>query len=1064
MLKTLTNIIFSTKLTALFLFIFAAACGVATFIENDYGTPAAKSVVYNARWFEFVIFILTINLIGNIFKYKLYAKHKLAVFTFHLALIVIVIGAAVTRYIGFEGLMPIREGNSTNLIVSDETYFQFKVDDRIKQYTFDKKLFLNTYYNSKFNYGLTFNNKNVEVSYAGFLPNAIDTVEKKENGDDYLELVTVGQVGRESKYLKNGITKSINGLLVAFNDTTYEDAIKILTTDSGLIVNSPFEIQYMKMDDQSKGTLKQDTIHKFEKRRLYNVGGIQIVYKDLHKGVGIKKISVSKDRAKGTDVLVVNVKSGNEQKQVNLAGGKGFVSPKTEFKLNGLNFTLGYGSTHIAVPFQVRLNDFKLERYPGSMSPSSYESEVTLIDMRNNVEFDQRIYMNNVLDYDGYRLFQSSYDQDELGTVLSVNHDFYGTAISYLGYFLLALGMILTLFSKKSRFNTLRNKIKKIRTSRNVMGILLLLGLLAYQTGFTQTNQDSSNHDNHNHEGHTHNSEHNHNEHSEEQIKKADLQVPPKVEISKQHADKFGKLLVQDRGGRIKPLQTMASEIVRKVFRKESYDGMMPAEILLNMIYYPQYWQQQYIIKVSNEELGESLNAKDKYVRFIDLFDDNFRYKLAKDAEQANRKKPAERSKYDKEVIAVDERANICFMVFQGSLLKIFPKPNDENNTWFTSQDYKQFEGPDTLFVKSILPLYYGSISSSYKTNNWALADSALQFISDYQYKHGADVIPEQSKIDIEITYNRVNIFKRLFMYYALVGLVLLLFIFADIFNARKYKKTVVKIFTIILFGLFSLHTLGLIARWYISGYAPWSNGYESMIYIGWATIFAGFLFSRTSKMTLAATSILTALILMVAHLNWLDPEITPLVPVLKSYWLMIHVAIITASYGFLGLGALLGFMNLILMIIKNTNNKTRVNSTIKELTYINEMTLTVGVFMAAVGTFLGGVWANESWGRYWGWDPKETWALVIVLVYSIILHLRLIPKAGGKYLFNLVSVVGFSSVIMTYFGVNYYLSGLHSYAKGDPVPIPVFVYYTIAVIAITAILAYLRNKSNKLI
>jgi ABC-type transport system involved in cytochrome c biogenesis permease subunit len=176
----------------------------------------------------------------------------------------------------------------------------------------------------------------------------------------------------------------------------------------------------------------------------------------------------------------------------------------------------------------------------------------------------------------------------------------------------------------------------------------------------------------------------------------------------------------------------------------------------------------------------------------------------------------------------------------------------------------------------------------------------------------------------------------------------------------------------------------------------------------------------------------------------------------------MIHVAVITGSYGFLGLGALLGFMNLILMIVKNAKNKIKVNNTIKELTHINEMTLTVGLFMAAVGTFLGGIWANESWGRYWGWDPKETWALVIVLVYAMILHLRFIPKLNGKYLFNLVSVLAFATVIMTYFGVNYYLSGLHSYAKGDPVPIPTFVYYTVAVIVITAILAYLKNRKLK--
>jgi len=264
------------------------------------------------------------------------------------------------------------------------------------------------------------------------------------------------------------------------------------------------------------------------------------------------------------------------------------------------------------------------------------------------------------------------------------------------------------------------------------------------------------------------------------------------------------------------------------------------------------------------------------------------------------------------------------------------------------------------------------------------------------------------------------------------------------------------------LFVTLIVHTLGLGARWYISGHAPWSNGYEAMLFVAWASVLMGFVFARTNKMTLAASAILACVVLFVANMNFLDPQITPLVPVLKSYWLMVHVAIMVGSYAPLTLGVLLGFMNLLLMIFKTTKNRVKINGIIKELTYINEMNLTVGVFMAVMGTFLGGVWANESWGRYWGWDPKETWALIIVLYYAIVLHLRFIPKANGRYLFNLMAVIGFAVVLMTYFGVNYYLSGLHSYAAGDPVPIPDFVPYTVLIVAAIAILAYFRNKKDK--
>jgi len=204
-------------------------------------------------------------------------------------------------------------------------------------------------------------------------------------------------------------------------------------------------------------------------------------------------------------------------------------------------------------------------------------------------------------------------------------------------------------------------------------------------------------------------------------------------------------------------------------------------------------------------------------------------------------------------------------------------------------------------------------------------------------------------------------------------------------------------------------------------------------------------------------------LILHTAHLSWMDPQITNLVPVLKSYWLVIHVAIITASYAFLALGALLASVNLILMILISRRKFQYIDLTIRELSNIMEMALIVGLYMLTIGTFLGGVWANESWGRYWGWDPKETWALVTVLIYAFISHMRMVPGLRGIFGFNLAGLVGFSSVIMTYFGVNYYLSGLHSYAKGDPLPVPVFVYYTLAVVFVVSISAYINyGKLNR--
>jgi cytochrome c-type biogenesis protein CcsB len=195
--------------------------------------------------------------------------------------------------------------------------------------------------------------------------------------------------------------------------------------------------------------------------------------------------------------------------------------------------------------------------------------------------------------------------------------------------------------------------------------------------------------------------------------------------------------------------------------------------------------------------------------------------------------------------------------------------------------------------------------------------------------------------------------------------------------------------------------------------------------------------------------------------MNLLDPEITPLQPVLKSYWLMIHVAIITGSYGFLGLGAILGFFNLLLYLFRNQKNGQIVTLNINEITYVSEMTITIGLFMLTIGTFLGGIWANESWGRYWGWDPKETWALVSVLVYAVILHLRYIPALKGKFLFNAVSLWGYTAILFTFFGVNFYLVGLHSYAQGDGLgTIPNGIWIATGLFALFTVIAAIKNKS----
>jgi len=401
-------------------------------------------------------------------------------------------------------------------------------------------------------------------------------------------------------------------------------------------------------------------------------------------------------------------------------------------------------------------------------------------------------------------------------------------------------------------------------------------------------------------------------------------------------------------------------------------------------------------------------------------------------------------------------------MVYTGSLIQIWPKPNDHNNKWYATIEALQTLDPkDAQMVRLMAMGYFSAVDSALKSGDWSNADKALSLIDKYQHFAGASVYPSETRAKVELAYNKWNIFEQLWPLYFILGFALLLLSFLKILKPSFKIEGFTKVTLGLLIVFFAAHTAGLAMRWYIAGHAPWSNGYESMVYIAWATVLAGFIFSRKSAITLAATGIMAGIILFVAHLNWLDPQVTNLVPVLQSYWLAIHVAMITASYGFLGLGALLGMITLILFILKNPANEARLNLAIKELNGINEMSLMIGLILLTVGNFLGGVWANESWGRYWGWDPKETWALVTILVYAVVIHLRMIKGAYNDYSFSVISLLAFTSVLMTYFGVNYYLAGMHSYAKGDPVPVPDFVPWTYAVIAIVIAMAYPKRSTK---
>ncbi|RDK88686.1 cytochrome c biogenesis protein [Marinirhabdus gelatinilytica] len=1028
-LKKIIRKFLGTRAAGLYFILFAAAIGVATFIENDFGTSAAQKVVYRARWFELLLFLFGATIIFNIYQYRMIQQKKWALLLFHASIIVILIGAGVTRYFGFEGVMHIRENNTASSFLSAETFLKFEVQKDGTTYTFDEPVLFASLGTNTFEESYLIGNDLIEVQLKEFVPNPKQTFTTSEDGQPALKLVVAGTQGREEYFVEKGQTRRIGNLTYNFKESTMPGAINLKYEDEALFINSERTLTQTVMATQQKDTIGGSSGYvPLKLRSLYSDGANNFVFSEFQPNASVA-ITSEDPKVKGDSMvalfLTISV-NGNTQENY-VYGMKGLPGRTTPFSFESLQMKVSYGAREVTVPFAIQLKDFQLEKYPGTNSASSYASEVTVLDPNENVNMDYRIYMNNILDYDGYRFFQSSFDKDEKGTYLSVNSDWWGTIISYLGYALLTLGMIWTLFSKRTRFYEVRKKIKKIRAKSGTFVFILFCMLSA--SSMAQGNHVNS-------------------------------------AVSEAHAETFSTVVVQDFKGRMKPVHTLSRELLRKISRKESWDGLTADQVLLSMFVNKQDWYGVKLVKLGkNQEIQKLLNVSGDYASYKDFFDTEGQYKLRDEVRRIYAMEQKDRGTYAKELIKIDERLNILSMVFSGSLLKIIPNPNNPNNTWEGYTNHGHDDGHNHSAVASKFFNAYGTeLKKATQTNNYTHVGHLLEELKAYQKNSGGAVMPSEAKINTEIALNKMNVFSRLAGWYMLLALALLFFLFVSVFKPNwKLKKIYYVLFGLVVLG-FVLHTIGLGMRWYVSGRAPWSNGYESMIYIAWTSTLAGILFTRKSFGGLAATMVLAGTILFVSMLSFLDPEITPLVPVLKSYWLTIHVSLEAGSYGFLMLGAIIGLINLILLMFISEKNKTRVKRIVQEMSYISELTLIGGLFMVSVGTYLGGVWANESWGRYWGWDAKETWALVTILVYAFILHMRLIPKLRGLFAYNVATIFGLASVIMTYYGVNYYLSGLHSYATGDPVPIPNWVYVAVAVIICICIIAFIRKRKYPII
>jgi cytochrome c-type biogenesis protein CcsB len=1014
------NFLFSGKFMGILLVIFGISIGYATFIENDFDAKTAKLLIYNAWWFEAVLVLMIVNFSGMIFTKKLYRKSKWNILLMHIAFIIIIIGAGVTRYFGFEGQMHIRSGESSNKIRTYDDYVNISIKDNEHRTRIYEKIILAPINKNLYKKDIQLNNKNIRLEIESFRPNMRRVIQADPNGVRYLSLMTAGNHGRGELFLRENDKDMVEGMVVSFGDTTGMAHVQFVLMDTTLMIRSSLPIQPTHMGVNTSDPLEVNTFHPVSTMQIYQIGTVSFVFRQIIDKANLIYMPPHDGSTGGESLIDLKVTVEDNVRHFMVKQGN-----FEQIIIDDIQFTMNIGNQVYTIPFELKLNKFELERYPGSQSPSSFASDIVLIDKNAGEERPFRIFMNNVLDYKGYRFYQSSYDQDEQGTVLSVNHDYWGTLITYIGYTLLFVSLTLSLFTPNTRFARLTKQMNEVHALRKTTAISVVF-LLSFLFFTDNANAQTG-----------------------------------AIKIDKEFAESFGKLLVQNKDGRVIPLNTIANNSLVKIYKKTSFEKMNADQVFLGMLIMPDLWQNKPMIKIYEADVQKLIGIKDNFASYNDFFNERGIYKLKSEVDRIYAMSPALRSKIDKEIINVDERVNVSNMVYNGSLFRVYPIPDNEENTWVS---LAKIRIKDTVATNrtTYLDNIRETISKSITTGNYQEAEKVLSEIKDHQQKYGKAIIPSETKLKLEIFYNEFNIFKRLFPIYMTIGLILLGMFIIQLFKPSLEFNKIIRIFYMLLMAAFVFQTFGLGLRWYISGHAPWSDGYESMIYIAWATMLAGFIFYKKSPMTLSATTILAGITLLTAHMSWLNPEITNLVPVLKSYWLTFHVATITASYGFFGLASMIGIINLIIMIFRNQENHERINLKLKELTIIIEMSLMVGLILLVIGNFLGGIWANESWGRYWGWDPKETWSLVTIIVYTFILHMRLIPGMRNLFSINFMAHIGFGAVLMTYFGVNYYLSGLHSYAQGDPVPVPSFIFYMIGGITIVSVLAVINDISLK--
>ena len=645
------------------------------------------------------------------------------------------------------------------------------------------------------------------------------------------------------------------------------------------------------------------------------------------------------------------------------------------------SFTDSKGISH-QLPFSITLNQFEIIYYKGTLAPMDFISHISVADKDCHRQIQGKVSMNHIFSYQHYRFYQSGYSEDNEGSVFSVSHDPYGIGITYAGYTLLLLSTVFFFFSPQSRF---RQLLKSPLLHRSLTVILLLFAF-SLNSNFLKANSTS-----------------------------------PKV-LPREVAEHFGDLYIL-YNNRICPLQTFARDFTVKLYGSSSYKGLTPEEVLTGWLFYYDSWKNEPIIRIKSNEARKLLEIEGNYARLKDYISTINEYKLEK---MMNHIRSGEQVTDKRGIEEADEKFNIINLVCTGAMMKIFPCRNIAGKTleWYSQSDQlpQDMDNDKWVFIRKSMS-YVNEMIVMKKYNDACLL---LEKIKKYQQKECDGLLPADNKFKAEKIYNQFDYSKSVAMACICIGLICFIYYCHCMASQKRTSRKAIIILNILLWIVFTYLSAAICLRGYVSNHLPLSNGFETMQFMAWCTLLLTFLLQRKFAMLLPFGFLLCGLTLMVSMLGESNPQITQLMPVLQSPLLSIHVVVIMIAYSLLAFIMLNGVTAVILH-----QSQKECKEQIERLQIISQIILYPAIFLLAIGIFIGAVWANVSWGRYWGCDPKEVLALITMLVYALSLHPRSLPWFHRTMFFHVFCITAFITVLITYFGVNFLLGGMHSYANG---------------------------------